>query len=258
VVVQNLLPVKLVVGGGLVGYLGCALLSGLKILCLVPSLGDWKATVGSVFCQTVEPSLVLVLTERVAGGVRFPAKMSLVLNNGLEGVDLSRFDYVLRVDDDTVLPRNFVEENLRGFPDVVGLGNAMLIRVSSFLRVMGGRFFVEHDDSYVWFKFASLGLLCQDYVVKPVLVRGAGCGHGVRYFVERGEFMFQFGYEPFHVLVKVLLDRMNLFMLVGYFRALLLRYPKFDVAGYVGWLQVQRFLHPLRSLRKAKRYIKKD
>jgi len=56
----------------------------------------------------------------------------------LEHVNLEDYDYLLRVDADIILPKRFIEENLKAEADYVGkAGYCMLIKVSPFLKVFG-------------------------------------------------------------------------------------------------------------------------
>jgi hypothetical protein len=224
----------------------------MKILCVIPALPDdlKQETVESVHNQTVPVDDVLIVSEKITDNISFPAKISKALNNALSHINLEDFDYILRVDGDTIIPSNFVEENLKENPHVTGDGDAMIIHVPSFLREMGGRFFDEQDDTYVRFKFAQDGLRSTNLKVQPIRTRKCGAKHSYRYYVERGEIMYRFGYEPLHVLSKFLLDRRNAFLVFGYLKGLLLRYKHFDVYDYVRWEQAQHFLC-LRSKMRA-------
>jgi len=226
----------------------------LKILCVIPALpNDLKQeTLESVHNQTVPIDYLLIVSERITDNISFPAKISKALNNAFSHINLEGFDYILRVDGDTIIPANFVEENLKENPHVTGDGDAMLIHVPSFLKVMSGRFFKEQDDTYIRFKFAQDGLKSTDLRVQPIRTRKCGAKHSYRYYVERGEIMYRFGYEPLHVLSKFILDRRNAFLVYGYLKAAMLHYGRYDVYDYVRREQASHFLQ-LRS--KLRAYI---
>lgn len=58
------------------------------------------------------------------------------INYALSKVHLKEFDYLLRVDADTILPDRFIEENLKVDADCVGkAGYAMLLKVDCFIKV---------------------------------------------------------------------------------------------------------------------------
>lgn len=213
----------------------------MKILCVVPCLQDdlHSETVSSVLQQPFNVE-VAVFTERVEAK-SFPAKMSKVLNNGLMTYNLQQYDYLLRVDGDTVLPKNFLSENLKAEPDVMGYGYAQLIRVEPFLELMGGKFHPEQDDSYIRYLFAFHGLKSMDYVVQPRRVRETGCNHSVMYFVEQGRLRFKTGFEPLHMLACLRFGYKNLFDLAGYFKALVSREKRFCFADYVWRLQTAKY-----------------
>jgi len=214
----------------------------MKILCVIPVLpGDLnEGTIESILKQTV-PVTEILITSRRTRGKTVSQRVSRNLNLGLAGVELACYDYLLRVDGDTVLPRNFVEENLRDKPDLCGsAGCAMLIKTEPFLRVMGGKFHSESDDSYTGYAFMRAGCRVMDWKVKPKMLRPPGNYHGPRYFLDRGRFMWCLGYEPLHVLASFRWQTRNVIAVFGYFAALLRREKKFDVADFVWARQVEK------------------
>ena len=216
-----------------------------KVLCIIPSLPEdlHPLTVKSILEQSFPIEMLVILPKKVQGET-VAAKVSKVLNEGLQHIKLEDFDYILRIDGDVVLPPNFLEEALKEEPDLYGgAGYAMLIKVKSFLRVMNGRFHPESDDSYTIYKFMQSGCnFIKRRKVEPILLRKSGRHHGVKYYVARGEIMYKVGYEPFHVLTSFRWDLWNIFAVFGYFYALVTRKRRFDVADYVWYKQVRRLL----------------
>lgn len=220
-----------------------------KILAVIPCRQEdrWKLAdvVQSIKKQTVAVSRVEVILEKGVGDT-LSARVSDVLNKGLKNIDLTEYDYLLRVDSDTLLPENFLEENLKVEPDVMGYGYAMLIKVEPFLKLMNGKFHPEQDDSYIRFKFFFAGLKSLDYVVPPKLLRDSGKPHGKKYFIDRGVMFYRFGYEPIHVLSKMFIDVHNFWTGIGYLKAVIKKPKKFEFASNVTHLQLKK----LRSLHK--------
>jgi hypothetical protein len=223
-----------------------------RVLGVVPALPDdlLLETLRSIQLQTVPVNHVLVLSKRGNGGT-FPSRMSEVLNDGLSHVKLADFDYLLRVDGDTFIPLNFLEENLKQNVDVVGYGHAHLIRVAAFLKWMNGKFAAHADDTYLNFKIQSEGGKWAYWNVKPMMTRGAGKRHvSTRYFVERGKVMWQNGYEPLHVLGSPRWDWRNVFAVAGYFAALLARVKRVDCSRFVFWFQIRKLRGDLKRRRR--------
>ena len=160
-------------------------------------------------------------------------RVSYVLNEGLKHVNLNEYDYILRVDCDTLLPIDFVEKNLQLNADAVGFGHAHLIKVSTFLKVMNGKFHSVSDDSYLNFKFMKEGYTWAYWNTKPVMVRDNGKTYGLKYFFERGKLMWQLGYEPLHVFGNCRWTIKNVLAVAGYFSALANKVKRFDVADFV-------------------------
>jgi len=216
----------------------------MKILCVIPSLPSdlHFSTIQSILTQTVPVHMILILPCEVKGKT-VAEKLSKVLNEGLSHIKLEDFDYILRVDGDVILPCNFLEENLKGEPDLcTGAGYAMLIKVKTFIRIMRSKFHPENDDSYTFYKFMKTGCKVIKYRIRPVLLRKSGVHHGLKYFLNRGITMYKLGYEPFHVLASFRWASRNVFAVFGYFIALLRREKKFDVADYVWMKQVNKLI----------------
>jgi hypothetical protein len=233
-----------------------------RVLCIIPSLPDEVKmdTLRSIFSQTVPVACTILLTEKITEKLTFPAKISKVINNMLVDLKLENYDYLLRVDADVVLPHNFLEENLKQNFDVLGYGYAQLIKMSSFIKYMDGKLHPEHDDGYVLAKFEYFGLKSSSnaYSVQPIVKRKPGFHHGSSWFVTQGELHYRYGDEP----ISQIVDRVygfsiySVFEAFGYFKALLQRKERFDIAGPNLYLQLRKFRNPTRLFRLGV-YIRK-
>lgn len=227
----------------------------IKILCVIPSLpSDLKfATIQSILKQTVPVKTLIVLPQKVKGGTT-AEKLSRVLNEGLCSIKLEDFDYILRVDADIILPPNFLEENLKSEPDLCGeAGYAMLIRTSTFLRTMNGRFHLRSDDSYTIYRFMKERCHVIKYKVHPITLRQTGLRYrtsyfakpkhqSIKYYYDRGKSMYELGYEPLHAFGRLRQSFWNLFAVFGYFTCFVRREQKMDVANYVWRKQISRLM----------------
>jgi hypothetical protein len=226
-----------------------------RVLCIIPSLPKDlnPLTIQSILNQTYSVEMLVVFPKKVVGKT-VSQKVSRVLNEGLSHIKLEDFDYILRVDCDTILPADFLEENLKGEPDLCGdAGHAMLIKVKPFLDVMKGKFHPLSDDSYTCYKFMKEGCKFVKRRVEPIKTRQMGLHHGTSYFAKpghqnilyfynRGKGMHRLGYEPFHVLGRLRYSIWNVFAVFGYFTALIKREKKTDVADFVWGRQVKKLL----------------
>jgi hypothetical protein len=218
-----------------------------RVLCVLPMLpSDFSSeSVKSVLRQDVPVNQILMILNK-GQGVTLPAKVSDALNVGLASVDLSSYDFLLRVDSDVVLPVNFLGSSIALGADVVGSGPAHLIRVKPFLDCMGGKFNSVSDDAYLEYKFLEKGYTVKKWCVKPLIQRSSGKMHSVSYFFDRGMIMYVNGFEPFHALGSFLWDWHNLFSVWGYFGAVLRGVPRLDVAPFVFWTQIHKLFGRLR------------
>jgi hypothetical protein len=236
-----------------------------RILCVIPALpSEIKLeTLRSIFNQTIPINHTVLLTEKIEEKLLFPAKISRVLNNMFENLKLENYDYILRVDADTVLPLNFVEGNLKQNCEVVGYGPAQLIKVDSFQKCMGGRMHPDHDDGYFFVKYPQCNLSATlKYNVEPVIRRKSGFHQGTSWFLSQGELHFRYGYDLFHECFVVFLKWRNyhpygIFFLAGYFRALFQRKKRFDVADAILAHNLLKYRHPSRFFRFARTKIRK-
>jgi glycosyltransferase involved in cell wall biosynthesis len=160
------------------------------------------------------------LTEHV--GVRVGKAINHVLNN----IPLHKYDFLLKVDADIVMPLNYVERCLKLEADLVGLGPFMLVRMEPFLKLLGGRWpEVPTDDAYVMMRFKAAGLRIAPWPEGLVIKRKAGGSW--RYYYYRGVYDLKIGFDPikeFFSVISLILHRKTLlpfFTLFGYFIAIM-------------------------------------
>lgn len=195
----------------------------MKVLCVIPSLPEDlnPECVKSVLAQTLPVSMIVILSERVHGET-LPEKISEALNRGLADLRMENYDYILRVDGDTILPENFLEENLKDNPDLCGKGGyAHIIKVKPFTEFFKGKFHKKNDDTYFNLKFRLLGLKVTDWKVPPKLTRQSGARHGLRYFWDRGILLYRMGFEPIHFLADIAQDIVAMYATSCVFSAIL-------------------------------------
>jgi len=237
------------------------------ILAVIPTLNDDPtSTIKSIINQTIKVSKILVavgskeLYQKLLSTKRNSIKeffyvkpnfqdplgkrVAVALNTVLSKVQLREYDYLLRVDADTILPKRFLEENLKVDADCVARGGyAMLIKMSSFIKFFNGRFaVVEAEDSYIGFKLLSQGRTVKSWILPPRLNRESGVHHSWRYYFIRGLARYKFGYEPLHVFGSLYRDIRNAFTILGYLTALLKRMERHDFAGWTFRTQLRKLL----------------
>lgn len=229
-----------------------------NILCLIPSLPQDlnPACPEAISHQTVQISKTVMLLGKLNGGT-LSSRVSYTLNKALENVDLTGYDYILRVDGDTILEPTWLETALKSGSDLYGgWGFAMLIRVKPFLRLMGGRFNVESDDSYLIHKFGVEG--CKVRMTEDLLLRTRSHKHAKNDKMFCGTIYYKLGYEPFHVSAFLITNllwgsfadynfRDMWYLWMGYMVSVLKRESKFDFAHKVWHYQIRRLLGGRKS-----------
>ena len=226
----------------------------MKILCMVPTLFEDlnpNCEIG-IKSQTVPIDKILFIFNKYVGGT-LASRVSCALNKGLETINLVDYDYIFRVDADTVLKPTFLENILKGSPDLAGNGGyAMLIKVKPFIELMGGKFNVESDDSYVMYRFKTEGLKVK--AINDSCLDTRIHKHSKKDQMFIGTIYYKMGYEPFHILHFLLRTKaqrlqchqtnsMKLLVL-SYFINVIKHESKFDFAYKIWNYQIGRLTHP--------------
>lgn len=178
----------------------------MKILCLIPTLPNEikDKTLHSIFNQTVSTDYIFLLTKKMDTKVSLPQKISSILNDGLIGIKLESYDYILRLDSDTILPPDFLEKHVALNVDVVGgEGYAQLIKVPFFLNKMNGQFNKDSDDTYTYFKAVSCGLASERITLVDFKQPGTNYGM-VQTQVYVGKMDYMIGDDPINVIIRFL------------------------------------------------------
>jgi hypothetical protein len=199
----------------------------------------------SVQNQTVPVDKILVFTRRYQGGT-LAARVSRALNDGLKeaNVKLEDYDYFMRLDGHTVLPKNFVEYALEKNCDLFGESvHAALVKTSAFMKLMNGRFHPECDEVYLTHKFAILGTACSSYGSLEIKHPFNEAKHSSIDHRSTGELLYKSGYEPIHLFfILRKFSKIHLLWFQGYLIALIERKTKFDFAKKLWNFQVHRLL----------------
>jgi cellulose synthase/poly-beta-1,6-N-acetylglucosamine synthase-like glycosyltransferase len=216
----------------------------MKIICVVPTLPCdlVPQCVPSILNQTVPVSMIVLLHKQLKEGTT-AQRVSLILNDGLSHICLGDYDYLLRVDCDTVLEPNFLAVALQGFPDLYGgAGYAMLIKISTFKHLLNGKFNSVSDDTYLFHKFRVEGAKTVKLDERLVQTRAWKSNKTNNMYC--GEVYYRIGYEPLHVLGFLRNPdlKMMSYVILGYFCAFIKRLPKFDFAPRIWHYQLRRLI----------------
>jgi hypothetical protein len=248
----------------------------MKIVAVVPTLNDdLTETVQSILDQSVEVSRIfavigskslydelVVRLERAECIYVKPdfsqplgKRVAVAINTALAKVNVEEYDYVLKVDADVVLPRDFVKENLSNLPDFVGSGgSAMLFNSHRFLEAFGGKYpEVVADDAYLASKFLYEGYTVKRWLCSPRFkIREKG-HHSYRHGLQRGIEWYKLGFEPVHIfsylrefvydMQKRAFSMHRFFPVVGYFLAALRGVERYEFASWIFMMQVRRLIY---------------
>ena len=179
----------------------------------------------------LKPDLSQLLGQRIAAALNF----------GFEHFDLDDYDYLLRIDADSVVPDGYILRNLPGDKQyVTGHTSGILIKMESFSKLLGGRYPVENCEDAI----LSLRLTLHGFenitTERIILLRVGGGGKDWRYWYQNGNLLYRIGAEPLHFafgsLMRVLEERqpLRVFQILGCFVYMIKRVKKLeDVAPWV-------------------------
>jgi len=99
-----------------------------------------KACIKGIDCFVDPPDMNLSVGERVGKA----------LTKAFTKYDISKYNYVLKLDDDVILPRDFIKIHIDSGLDIIGKGQALLIRTEALLRCLGKLWPpIAADDAYL-------------------------------------------------------------------------------------------------------------
>ncbi len=241
----------------------------LKVIAVIPTLKDDPTeTIQKLQKQTVSVPQVLVavgseqlfqsLTAQRLEGVTvvyvkpdfsksLGARIGYAVNAALKRITLQDYDYLLKVDADTILPPNFIEANLKNDTDLTGIyGFAMLLRTSTFLKALKGKWpEALGEDTFIVHLYLRNGYSIKEYLLPPSVTREASF-HPWRYHFTRGVATYKLGYEPFHAFafsLDFLKDHNILFIAIGFLVALFRREQRYEFADWIFRAQLRELLN---------------
>ena len=162
------------------------------------TLGEARHTVESLKRQKLHTEIYTVIGLRE--GSRFAGEIvTKTINAYLKYIDLSRYDFLLKSDNDVLYSSNFLKANCRENYDLMGVGAGLLIRVEPFLKYCGGRF-VENDlyDTILFHVFNKAGLKVLDWkyaYYSPIVFRKMK--YGARRSFNTGKLVYDFNIYSF-------------------------------------------------------------
>jgi len=88
-------------------------------------------SIKSVMEQTIPVDMIALLTK--SNKPTQAERISDILNDAYEEIDLATFDYILKIDGHLVLPKDFLERNLVNEPDIITSDGYQIVKVKTFL-----------------------------------------------------------------------------------------------------------------------------
>jgi hypothetical protein len=238
-----------------------------RILCIITTLHDDPTlTIKSLLAQSIQVTKIIVaagsekkvllksnensITQifiRPDFNKSLGERLGAAINASLESVNITDYDYILKMDADVILPILFLEINLTADADLNGrFGFCMLLKVNTFLKVLGGKWpELTTEDTYIEHFYSSLGFSVIDPALPPLVKRNAGVHYSWHSQLDRGVSWYKMGYEPLHVFISSFVGfRTNprtIYSLIGYTYACLLRFEKYTFAGWLFKQQLKQF-----------------
>jgi hypothetical protein len=169
-------------------------MSGRRILCVVVSLGGYEKTVESIKDQTFPVSKIVVADKPFPQFRYVGERAGMAMRDALSKECLGNFTHILRVDGDTILPRNFVDESIKLDADLVGCGGySQLLSMSAFKDLFGCIYPVDFAEDTVVSQevIHSEKHVYKKYVVHPL--RPAPKKYSLNSWIRNGEARYRTG-----------------------------------------------------------------
>lgn len=228
---------------------------------------DPTETIESINAQAIKVSKILVavgsrklfdeLNSKVSKNVEFifvkadfgkslGVRLGNAINTALAKVSIQNYDYLLKLDADVILPRQFLPINLEVNADIMGkFGFCMLLKIYPFMKLLKGKWpELATEDTYIVHMYSRYGRIVTDFALSPIVRRKGGARYSWRDQFDMGISMYKLGYEPLHAFVNSIGIRTNprtIFAAFGYTSALIKRTETYDFAAWIFKKQLERF-----------------
>jgi hypothetical protein len=227
----------------------------------VDSLLQQKHIVPKIVVVAAFPSALKGLSPNVMGILHPPDKLlwtgmrvAKALNSVLANLDLKRFDYILKVDDDVIFPPTFLSENIESQYDLMGRGCGLLIKVKPFIELMGGRFMaICSDDTYLVTCFSINNMKVLPWKWKCGAVIKKQPNYNWSRMFEIGKDHYRMGFLAVTFVLSILSaikerGLLYIFIILGYFFAFLKHETRYPIASDVIRNEKQLFSMGFRNV----------
>jgi hypothetical protein len=199
---------------------------GAKILCVIVSLVGYQKTFQSVKDQTVQPDKIVIANKPFPQFRFVGERAGMAIRDVLLKEKLDDYTHILRVDGDTILPKDYIEHSLSKNVDLVGMGGyAQLLRVSAFKDLFGCVYPIDFaEDSCLAWAVIYSNKHTFDKGKTPILPPSKK--YPVQAWLEYGACRYRFGYSLFRTFAAFRNFRSTTFVglkivwvIMGYLRA---------------------------------------
>jgi len=188
-------------------------------------------------------------------------------------ININKYDYLVKLDDDAYLPRDFFEKNLQQPFIALGAGAAMILNTKYYVRVFGNKWPISAlDDFIIMYTIEAIWrakVYAWRYIRKPVLLRNQISKPQLRRWLKMGFEFYKMGFTTTYMILYTLKriifipkvlntkSRMyyvlwHMFQLLGYFIAYIFRMKKYYYSPLISMEQKHRLKRGLLRLLSIK------
>lgn len=207
-----------------------------KILVVIPCLEYPEKTIQSINNQTIKCDYILATNNSYPNKTK-GERVSIAINESLSNHKLKDYDWLLKIDSDTTIPQNFIEENIKFNYELMGTGRALLLNIHSFYIYCNGIFYpTVSDDEYIIheFEIETTNIYKRKWVIPPDSIH------------EEPKISVKTKY-----LIGIQNGRMNRLMNIKQ----LIKHPIYIIGEIIGFLFYQKL--PYVEKKKIKKYFNK-
>jgi len=192
---------------------------------------DCTETVKSLMNQTLKPQKLIVAVGKPDWKKSTGQIVGETINEALRPINLQKYDWLLKSDDDIIYPPDFLEINTNTDYDLMGRGAGLLIRVKPYLEYIGNWNESDLEDSYPYYVFDVKGLqtLISKWVNPATLLKPSRDTLGLKRNFEAGRDTYRMG-TPVDIYLLDKIRGLELTRIIGFLYGHLAQLPKFPIA----------------------------
>ena len=161
------------------------------------------------FAKSPNKKLVKCLVVKVPHSevLEIGERVGFSLSLAMKIFDISRYDYILKLDDDVYLPKDFIKCHINASKELIGRGCAVLIKSSTYIELFNHSWPINVLDDFIVIysieTFKRTRVMAWRYIKQPLFLRPE-IKVDIRRWLKTGFDYFVLGFHPLYMLFYTL------------------------------------------------------